>query len=60
MKLIPVLLIVLLAGCTYVPITGSGNTPDIVMVCHGGKEIEVPSSVAAEHRDHGDNYGRCR
>ena len=64
MKLLPVLLLALFAGaCTYVPLTGTpnGNAPDIVLVCHKGKqEIEVPSTAAAEHRKHGDTYGRCR
>lgn len=62
MKLLPVLLLALLAGaCTYVPLTGSGSNPDIVLVCHKGEqEIEVPSNVAAEHRQHGDTYGPCR
>ena len=64
MKLFAVLLLALFAGaCTYVPITGnaSGNQPDVVMVCHKGKqELELPSNAAAEHRKHGDTYGRCR
>lgn len=62
MKLLPVLLLVLFAaGCTYVPLTGSGNKPDVVLVCHKGKqELELPSNAAAEHRKHGDTYGRCR
>ena len=62
MKLLPVLLLALFAAaCTYVPLTGNGNQPDVVLVCHKGKkELELPSNAAAEHRKHGDTYGRCR
>ena len=61
MKLIAIALFALaLTACASFP-TGQGyKGGDTVLLCHKSKKtMELPSSAAQAHINHGDRYGRC-
>jgi hypothetical protein len=62
MKLIftSVLLLSLSACVVPPPVSGGKAGGDTVVVCHKGKKtLELPSSAAQAHLDHGDRRGPC-
>lgn len=62
MKLTLALLLILsIAGCTVVPVGGSGKAGGgTALVCHKGKKtMELPKEAVQAHLDHGDRLGPC-
>ena len=59
------LLALAVSACVAVPENGGGHGAgkaggDTVVVCHKGKKtMELPSSAAQAHLDHGDRRGPC-
>lgn len=59
-----VLLMLALSACATVypgqSRQGMGQGSDKVLICHKGKNtLELPTSAAQAHINHGDRYGRC-
>lgn len=63
MKLILASILLLsVSACVVAPTGGGGGKAggDTVVVCHKGKKtLELPSSAARAHLDHGDRPGPC-
>lgn len=55
------LLPIAVSGCVIMPVGTSGKAGgDTAMVCHKGKNtLELPSSAAQAHLNHGDRFGPC-
>lgn len=55
-----VLLTLALTGCATVYPGQAHKGSDKVLICHKGKNtLELPTSAAQAHINHGDRYGRC-
>lgn len=62
MKLmLAVLLVLPIAGCVAVPVSGSGKAAgETALVCHKGKKtMELPREAVQAHLNHGDRLGPC-
>jgi hypothetical protein len=62
MKLMLSLMLAFSLSACVVPPTGGGGKAggDTVVVCHKGKKtLELPSSAAQAHLNHGDKRGPC-